>query len=156
MLFLLLQLGDERYAIAAAEIVEVLPAIAVRPIAHAPAGVAGIVTYRGKPVPVVDLARIVLSRDAERRLSTRLIVVTISGPGGEPQLLGLIAERVTEVLRSTPGDFQPSGVHCADAPYLGGVVRLADSLVQRLELERLLPPAIQAALFQSVVSHAAR
>lgn len=153
MLFLLFHLGDQRYAISAGEVREILPVVAIRPIAHAPEGVAGVADYRGTPLPVVDLARVVLSRAAEARLSTRLVVVALGDAGREPQLLGLIAERVTEVVRCAPTDFQPCGVTSEHAPYLGPIARLNDVLVQRIELGRLLPAPVREALFQQVSRH---
>jgi chemotaxis-related protein WspB len=127
MLCLLFQLGDERYAIKAAEVREVLPTLAVRSIPHAPDGIAGIVDYRGTSLPVVDLAQLVLSRAASPRLSTRLIVAGV-GSGEQSRLLGLVAERVTEVVHTSPADFQPSGVSTAQAPYLEDVIRVGGSL----------------------------
>ena len=152
MLCLLFQLGDERYALRAAEVCEVLPALAVRPIAHAPRGIAGIVDYRGTSLPVIDLSQIVLSRPAEMRLSTRLIVVTLGVRAAEPRLMGLIAERVTEVVRTAPADFETPGVTSAAAPYLEEVFRVGGGLVQRVNIGRLLPAPVQDALFQPVSS----
>lgn len=155
MLFLLFHLGDQRYAIPASDVREVLPMVTIRPVAHAPEGVAGVADYRGTPLPVVDLARVVLSRAAEARLSTRLVVVALGDESGHPRLLGLIAERVTEVVHCAAADFQQSGVTNEDAPYLGPMARLDDVLVQRLELSQLLPPAVRDALFpQAARPHA--
>ena len=154
MLCLLFQLGDERYAVNAADVREVLPTLAVRPIPHAPEGIAGIVDYRGTSLPVVDLAQLVLSRAAATRLSTRLIVVGV-GNGEQARLLGLVAERVTEVVHTSPADFQPSGVTTAQAPYLEDVIRVGGTMVQRINIDRLLPAAVYDALF-AVPVYAAR
>lgn len=153
MLFLLFQLGEQRYAIAAGEVQEILPLVAIRPVAHAPEGVVGVADYRGTRLPVVDLARLVLSRPAESRLSTRMVVVSVGDAKGEPQLLGLIAERVTEVVRCAATDFQPCGITSGQAPYLGSMARLNDVLVQRIDLDQLLPAPVREALYQQVAVH---
>ena len=91
MLFITFQLGDNRYAFDATQIEEILPLVAIKAIPQAPAGVAGVVNYRGAPVPVVDLSELTLSRPAQRRLSTRIIVVHYANDNGDKRLLGLIA-----------------------------------------------------------------
>jgi chemotaxis-related protein WspB len=47
MLFLVFKLGTDRYAIEAAQVVEVLPLVGAKHIPGAPAGVAGILDYHG-------------------------------------------------------------------------------------------------------------
>jgi chemotaxis-related protein WspB len=56
MLFLLFQLGEERYALDTSHVAEVLPLVAITPIPQAPTGVAGLFNYRGAPVPAIDLS----------------------------------------------------------------------------------------------------
>jgi chemotaxis-related protein WspB len=156
MLFVLCQLGDEGYAIACRDVREILPRIAIRAIPHAPDGVAGVADYRGEVLPVVDLARIVSGRDAQSRLSTRLIVVNVADAQGETRALGLIAERVTSVTRCEPSDFHASGVHNGNAAYLGEMTRVHDRLVQRIDVARLLPASVRDALFPPAVNHGAQ
>ena len=49
MLFLLFQLGKDRYALEASRVVEVVPLLALKQLPQAPKGVAGIFNYRGPP-----------------------------------------------------------------------------------------------------------
>ena len=93
MLFLVFQPGAHRYAIDASQIAEVLPLVTIKTIARAPEEVAGIFVYRGAPVPVLDLSQLFEGRPAERRLSTRIIIVRCTGGSGDTRVLGLIAER---------------------------------------------------------------
>jgi hypothetical protein len=74
MLFLLCQIGDGRYSIDAKRVLEVLPFLNLMPVPQALPGLAGLFTYRGKPVPVVDLSCLLLGRPAQARLSTRLVL----------------------------------------------------------------------------------
>jgi chemotaxis-related protein WspB len=55
-LFLVFHIGSERFALKATEVVEVLPRLPLKPIAHAPVWVAGIFAHRGALVPVIDLS----------------------------------------------------------------------------------------------------
>lgn len=146
MLHLLFQLGGERYAIAARQVRRVLPLVRLRPLPQMPPGIAGLLDHGGTPVPALDLGLLVLGRPAEQRMSTRIILVEYGDQGGE-RLLGLIAERAGETAQLQPQDFAPSGVRSAAAPYLGDLARSQQGLVQKIELERLLPPAVRAALW---------
>jgi chemotaxis-related protein WspB len=146
MLFLVCQVGVHRYAIDAGQVAEVLPLVAITAIARAPEGVAGVLVYRGTPVPVVDLSQLLEGRPAERRLSTRLVIVHYplgkdsgkDGAKGKTRLLGLIAEKATETIRRDALEFVDSGVVSDRAPYLGAVAPDPRGMVQRIDLARLL------------------
>jgi chemotaxis-related protein WspB len=147
VLFLLFDLGRDRYALDAAQVAEVLPMVAVKEIPQAPASVAGAFSYRGAPVPAIDLSQLALGRPARRRMSTRIILVHYDAGRVGRRLLGLIAEQVTGTMRRDPGEFVPSGVSGGPAPYLGPVVSDASGLIQRIELQELLPAALRDRLF---------
>jgi chemotaxis-related protein WspB len=154
MLFILFQLGRDRYALDAAQVAEVLPLMELKAIPHAPPGVAGAFNYRGAPVPVIDLSEIALGRPARPRLSTRLLLVHYPDATGAPRQLGLIAERATETLRCEPADFVPSGVASDGAPYLGPVFASPRGLIQWIELNQLLPASMRDVLFQPAAATA--
>jgi chemotaxis-related protein WspB len=82
MLFVLFHLGQERYALDAQRVVEVVPLLALKKLAQAPRGVAGMFIYRGRPVPALDLCELTLGRPAVEHLSTRIIIVNHSSPSG--------------------------------------------------------------------------
>jgi chemotaxis-related protein WspB len=144
MLFLVFQLGAHRYAIDASQIAEILPVVTINAIARAPEEVAGIFIYRGAPVPVIDLSQLFEGRAAERRLSTRVIIVRYPIGSGDTRLLGLIAEKATETIRREACDFVDSGVPNERAPYLGAVATDTRGLVQRVDIARLLTARHQA------------
>src|SRR3979490_1767316 len=75
-----------------------------------PPAVAGIFNYRGAPVPVIDVSQLTLGRPAERRLSTRIVLVHYPDADGQTPLLGLIAERATQTVRHEEKDFVESGL----------------------------------------------
>jgi chemotaxis-related protein WspB len=149
MLYLLLEVAGQQYAVEATRVVEVLPLVQVTVIPRAPTEVAGIFSYRGRPVPLIDLRRLTLRRPARPKFSTRIILVTDRADDGVEQLVGIIAERVTETTRRSPDDFKDTGLRNPATPYLGGVATTTDGLVQRLDVHRLLPPATREMLFAS-------
>jgi chemotaxis-related protein WspB len=166
MLFLLFQLGADRYALEAARVAEILPLVQVRPLPQAPPGLSGVINYRGRPVPVIDLCELALDRAAHSRMSTRIVLVECEAGLGAGSLIGLIAESVTATFRRERSDFVESGIANPATPYLGPVTVLhkgqemsagaaargsgAGELVQWIDPLALLTPAVRAVLRQTV------
>jgi chemotaxis-related protein WspB len=147
VLFLLFHIGRDRYAIDATQVAEVLPMVALKGIPQAPPAVAGAFRYRGAPVPAIDLSQLALGRAASRRMSTRIVLVHYEAGRAGRRLLGLIAEHVTGTIRRDAADFVPSGVSGGPAPYLGPVADDPQGMIQRIELQALLPAPLRDRLF---------
>lgn len=153
MLFVKFEMGGEHYVLDAMQIAEVLPLIGLKRLPQAPVGVAGLFNYRGTPVPVVDLAELMLGHPAAKLLSTRVILVHYRDDAqheGERRLLGLIVEKATETLQRDPADFMEAGILSTDAPYLGPVTREGERLIQRVDVHKLLPEAVSSVLYAQV------
>jgi chemotaxis-related protein WspB len=149
MLFVLFHLGNERYALEAQRVVEIVPLLALKKIPQAPRGVAGMFIYRGRFVPALDLCDLTLGRPAAEHFSTRIIIVNYTLASGAEQFMGLIAERATATLRREPKDFVESGVRLTNSPFLGPMLKDAQGVVQLLNPERLLQHHASAQLFES-------
>lgn len=148
MLFLLFHLGDHCYALDAGKVAEILPLVGIRKILRSPPGIAGEFNYRGAFVPVLDLSELALGRPAAPRLSTRIILAHYSNEDGRSRLLGLIAEHANETMRFEPTDFVCPGIVSDDAPYLGPIATGPRGLVQRIELDKLVPASIRDVLLK--------
>jgi len=138
MLFLLFELGGKGYALDAAQIAEIVPFAQPRPVRGAPPQVAGCVAYRGDYLPVIDLAQLETGRASAQRMGTRIIVADVSWRG-DRRSVAVILERVTEMLRCDPADFQPF----AESPR---------GLVQRIDMDDLLAPYLSEGLFAATAS----
>ena len=149
MLLLLFELDRQRYALDTARVSEVLPLLEIRALPRAPPGVAGVIDYRGNSAPVIDLSALALGRPAARRLSTRIVMVQHHARGDRQRALGLVLEGVTSTLHCEADQFQLSGISRAGARYLGPIARLPSGLVQRVDVDELLPPAACEALFEA-------
>jgi chemotaxis-related protein WspB len=147
MLFLIFELGDDRYAIDARQVVEVLPRVRTKHVPHMPAGVAGLINYRGAAVPAIDLSDLALGRPAAQRLSTRLLVVEYPTGPDSHKLAALIVERVTRTARHEEREFVPSELRNTRAPYLGPVLIDSDGMLQRIDVDVLLPASTRDLLF---------
>jgi len=147
-LFLVFRIGGERFALDTHEVVEVLPRLPLKPIAHAPAWVAGVLAHRGALVPVIDVGALSFGKPAPLRTSTRLVLVHYRvAPIDTPQLLGLILEQASDTLRCNPADFRPYGVDNRQAPYLGPVREDEQGLMQWISVAHLLSDEARELLF---------
>ena len=137
MLFLLLYLESDCYALDANHVVEILPLVGIKQL-QSPQRIVGTINYHGTFVPVVDFSELILGRRASARLSTRILLLRCLGDGEPARLLGLIGEKATETMRCEPTDFVSAGITNDDAPYLGAIATRPQGLVQRIEVNKLL------------------
>ncbi len=145
MLFLVFGIGGERYALETRYVHEVLPYTRLAAIPQAPGWVAGVLDYRGQPVPVIDLRRLADGKAAECLMSSRILLLDYPAADG-PRLLGLLAEQATGILKHD-GALMSTGMQLEEAPYLGDVLSDGGALVRGIEPSALLPDAVRAVLF---------
>jgi len=147
-LFVEFQIGDDGYLLDTAGVIRVLPLVGVKRIPHAPKGVAGVFNYHGLSVPVIDLSELATGEAAQRHFSTRLILVRYPSRACGEQLLGLIAEKVTQTVKHEATEFAAPGVASKAAPYLGSVCADGGHLFQRIEVDKLLTQEVSEVLFR--------
>lgn len=149
MLLLSFNVGDQMYALDSATVREVLPLLKLTPLPLAEKHVAGLLNFRGTILPVVDTCALLTGEACACALSTRIIIVTLasSSEPGHEHLLGLIAERVTETLRTDRDQFQDDGIDIDGAPFLGPVLPWQNGMLQLVNTDSLLPPAVLARLY---------
>src|SRR3984957_20834990 len=147
MLFILFQIGRDRYALPASRVIEVLPLMNLKRVPGAPAGLAGVLNFHGTPVPVIDLNEMTLGEPAARRLSTRIILVMYPLEAQHRRALGLIAEHATNMILRSVQDFIETGVESDDARFLGKVANDAGGLLRWVEVEGPLTPEVRNVLF---------
>ncbi len=152
MLFLLFNIGKDRYVIEASRIVEVAPLVALRSVPQAPKGFAGIMNYRGRPVPVLDLCQLATDFPANERLSTRIIILKHPHATQGERLIGLIAEQVTQILRKDPQEFIDPGFENTGRSYLGPVILDAAGAIQWIDAERLLSEEFRRLVFSDALA----
>jgi chemotaxis-related protein WspB len=147
MLFLMFQLGNDRYVLEASRVIEVLPLLELKRLPGAPRGVAGIFNYRGRPVPAIDLSELTLGQPASECLSTRIILINYPDETGKTHPLGLIAEHATEMIRREARDFIEPGLKLGEAPYLGPVLLDGRGTIQWVHEQRLVSDRMRDLLF---------
>ncbi|MFQ5344867.1 MAG: chemotaxis protein CheW [Mariprofundus sp.] len=148
MLLLCFSLGDERFAMDASMVQEVVPRVQLKKLPETPAWVAGVICYHGQAVPVIDLCALHIHRNASDYLSTRMILVHFIASDQTEHLLGLLAEKVIETGRFEQKDIQPTGVETPNALDLGGIIHDRKGMLQWVDVDKLLPEPVQDLLFQ--------
>ncbi len=88
-------LGKRLFAARAAEIIEAIDASGIVPLPLMPLGMTGCLMYRGAPLPVFDLTRVLQEASAADRREAAQVVVMESSSGGR---FGLIADGLGEIV----------------------------------------------------------
>ncbi len=98
--------GGQQYGIDTRNIVEVLPFISAQELPQQAEEIRGLIRYRGKLLPVIDLCQLILGRPCQLRLGTRTIVVkTIPDNVEDTSLLfAITAEDVVGISTTTFDD----------------------------------------------------
>jgi chemotaxis-related protein WspB len=83
-------------------------------------------------------------------LSTRIVLVNCQrhdasddDPAQRPQILGLMAERVTETLNKPESEFISPAIKVDASPYLGEIITDDRGMIQFVRVEHLLPESYQ-------------
>jgi chemotaxis-related protein WspB len=153
MQLLTFSVAGQPYAIESRQVIEVLPLVPARPLPQAPDYLLGIFTYRGRLMPLVDLARRLGAPPPAARLSTRVIVVEIDaepgtdrGCGTAPLRLGLVAENVVAVRSADEAGAMLPPLRLPGAEYLDRALRIGGETVQVIDVHKLLPAELTAGL----------
>ena len=126
------RLGGEEYAVMVDDVREVVKLRDVTAVPNAPAHVLGVISLRGRMLPVIDLFKRLGLTPGVRDGKSRIVVVS---PDEEDA--GLVVDRVTGVLRILPDAIKPSPEHVEQgAEFLRGIVRKNDKLYILLDLPK--------------------
>jgi chemotaxis signal transduction protein len=129
--FVLLRLGERRFAVAASEIAELVAPSRVFRFPHRTPKIEGVILRRGRIVPVCDVAETLTGK----RLTTRrfyLIVVRRYGPHTEWVALPVTGE--CELINS-----EMSATSASDAPHVAGWLSHDGDVIEVLNIDALTP-----------------
>lgn len=139
MLYIKFTLHDEIYLIAARYIREMIPYVKCKALPHSPAYLAGLINYRGDSLPVMDVSQLMYDASSRIRMGTRIAIVDMDDGRHERFVLGLLLENVTETLEIDETRFKRSGADVPESRYLGDIVTDRHVIMQRVDLEYILP-----------------
>jgi chemotaxis-related protein WspB len=129
LLGLLTQIGNVRFAVDARAVVEVVPRVALHPAPPSAGALAGLLRYRGKIIPVIDLGQALAGAPTPARLSARILIATCKVAGSLHQV-GFIVEQVTEARRLA--HLQPEG---GGSDVVGRVLAADEGVIHLLDLD---------------------
>lgn len=136
--FVVFSLGEEEYATPITRVQEIIEYTEPRSVASDLHWMRGVISLRGKILPVCDLAaRIGVGLDLDRA-SGKIVVVEAAG-----DMAGIVVDEVTEVL--TVEEAQLDNVPVADEDLVQGVAKVGDRLVILLNLDGVFAGAVLAA-----------
>lgn len=137
-------IDNDYFAFEHEKIVEIVPWIPLTAIPGAPDFIPGYFNYRGKIVPVVDLARLIVNRESVRALSTRITVIQYDAN----HLLGLLMENTGEIVsvNGSPADWQGTGVK-TDKEFMGKIAIDKGDVIQMVNTEKLLSDQVRQIIF---------
>jgi purine-binding chemotaxis protein CheW len=126
------RLAGEAYALPVNDVREVLKIRLLTPVPNAPAYILGVTALRGAVLPVIDLCVRFGLAAGTRDAKSRIIVVS-----SKEEEVGLVVDRVTEVLRIAPDEIKPTPENIEQgAAFLRGIVRREEKLHILLDLEK--------------------
>lgn len=128
------RVADDLFAAGVHAVERVLRHQEARPIPDVPEWIDGVIEYRGRVVPVIDLRRRFELPPGEVRAETRTVVMNASG-----DWIAVTVDAVLEVA-AAGGDLTPPPKFFRGlaGEYLKGLVRRAEQLVIVLDVDRLL------------------
>jgi purine-binding chemotaxis protein CheW len=126
------RIDKSEYALPVGNVGEILRMVAIAPVPEAPEWLLGVINLRGKVIPVIDLrTRLGLPR-VEVGLNTPIIVAETEG-----QMVGLVADSVTELLTVPLGSVEPPDARVGSANAVAAVARAGERLLLIFDLERV-------------------
>jgi purine-binding chemotaxis protein CheW len=130
---LVFSLGEEEYALPVTSVQEIIHYTQPRAVASESAWIRGVISLRGKIIPVADLgARLGLlaERNNDQARGGKIVVVESGAVTA-----GVVVDDVDEVLTIDPS--QLDAVPAAGTEAIDGIVKIDDRLIILLDLESL-------------------
>lgn len=134
MLRLVFYVGNDRFAVDSSSVVEVIPNVVLSSVSNSPAGIQGMLNFRGELIPVIDFCRLIVGRPASHVLSTRIII--FENKIQSPFKFGIIAEKVTGVIESDEGD-KGFATGLTPSPFVERVVNEPGGIINILRISAL-------------------
>lgn len=141
-------IGSERYATSVQHILEIIPKVPLEKITNAPEYAAGLLDFRGVPVPVVDLSWLVYGTSGESCYHTRIVIVQSLD---NKHVLGLVAEKVTGTVQYEISDFADSGIRIEHLPFIDGIYSDETGIIRYFLVEKLFQEVQDKLFFNSSV-----
>ncbi len=133
--FLAFQVAHQRFALPLKQVQRVLRRVALIPVPEAPQVIAGLINIHGKVMPVISLkVRLGLGNPCAADVNDRIVLIKTGD-----RTLGLIVEKVEEVLAVTEDQIEPPRGSLVKSHLLQSLIRKADDIYLVLSADALDP-----------------
>lgn len=129
------RLDNEEYGVEVLKVREIIRMVNITQMPNTPNYIEGIINLRGKVIPIVSMRKRFSLMDTENDSQTRVIIMDISG-----ELLGFTVDAVSEVIRISSSEIQPSPTVAAGGvgqEYIAGVINHDERLLVLLNLDMM-------------------
>jgi len=129
--FVLLRLGERRFAVAAGQIAELVAPSRVFRFPHRTPKIEGVILRRGRMIPVCDVAESLIGKRITER---RLYLIAVRSYGAKNEWVALPVTGECELINAELMAASPS-----DEPHVGGWLSHAGDVIEVLNLDALTP-----------------
>lgn len=136
-LFLLFNLGANRFAVETDCITEIVPIVELIKVPKTEAFVCGLMNYRGETLSVIDTVRLLYDFDYNKKMCSRIIIVSTT-ENNKTTRIGLIAEKVNRTCRIDTNETSEHSLTIEHTPYLGTIISNQDGDIQIIDLKKLI------------------
>ncbi len=126
------RIEKSEYALPVGNVGEILRMVAIAPVPEAPEWLPGVINLRGKVIPVIDLRIRLGLPSQEVGLNTPIIVAEHEG-----QMVGLVADSVTELLTVSHDSIEPPDARVGASNAVESVARAGERLILIFDLGRV-------------------
>lgn len=136
-------LANEEYGVDVRLVQEIIRVSEITPVPRAPGFIKGVISLRGRIIPVVDLKRkLNLGEVDVKGRAARIAVVKV-----RERLIGLLVDGASQVLRIPLTRIEPAPEEVVeiDANYIRGVAKLEERLIILMDLPKILALELKAA-----------
>ncbi len=148
MLSILFKIDDKPYALNSADVVEITPLTSLKEVPSAPSSLSGLMNYRGKPLPVIDICIASHKRACKRHMNSRIIITNVLSAAGVSYTLGLLVENVAGMIRHEDDNIVSNPVNLESTPHLEKIYidKKSSEMIQYVNADALLTTEIQGIL----------
>jgi chemotaxis signal transduction protein len=131
--FVLLRLGERRFAVAAGQIAELVAPSRVFRFPHRTHKIEGVILRRGRIVPVCDVAEALIGKRVTER---RLYLIAVRAYGAKNEWVALPVTGECELITA-----ELMAAAASDEPHVGGWLSHGGDVIEVLNLNALTPGA---------------
>ncbi len=126
-------IADKEYALGIEQVLQVIRIREITPVPQAPDFVQGVIIWHARAIPLISLRKkFSLEKSLQENLS-RIIIVKINRHN-----IGIVVDKVTDVLNLESGNIEPPDEILKQASYLTGVAKVGQRLILLMDIEKLL------------------